>query len=36
MHMYRALKRNYEWDLEDELKSCDADRLAAKAVDQKS
>jgi hypothetical protein len=27
--MYRALKRNYEWDLEEELLSCDASRAAA-------
>jgi hypothetical protein len=29
LSMYRALKRNYEWDLEDELLSCDASRAAA-------
>ncbi len=27
--MYRTLKRNYEWALEDELLSCDASRAAA-------
>jgi hypothetical protein len=35
LNMYRALKRSYEWDLEDELNSCDVNRLASGITDHK-